>query len=121
MGDTRTTKSNAVTAFGVHLLVPKGRQVLLHQQVERFDGLVLWRVRGALARLDALDHVIWVDVVEKCHRLAATGAASIKRRRHNTMQRGNPSIVGPASHEVTQIDDVSVRQVRHIEPILALR
>lgn len=72
---------------GLTSLVPKGCQVLLHQQVKRLDGFVLRGVGGALARFDTLDHVIRVDVVKERHGLSTARAASVKWRRHNSVQR----------------------------------
>lgn len=91
--------------------------MLLHQVVHGVDWRVLGRVALTLASLNAVHHVVSVDVVEESHGNTSIGAACIEWRHDNSVWSANPLVVGPPAHQVAQIDDKAVWNLLHRHPL----
>jgi hypothetical protein len=88
-----------------------GRQVFLHEEVSGYDGFVL----GLLISVQHLHSCVLVQIVEECDGLPAPPPTTC-RGVDNLVQRGLPSVIGPAAHEVAQVDDEGTLHVGHVYP-----
>src|ERR1700733_6971397 len=71
------------------------------------------RILGGFARSDAggnaADLRVPIRLMEKCDGLAARGGALVSRRIYHAMQSGYPVVVGPARHQIADVDDERIR------------
>ena len=73
------------------------------------DWGVFWFFAWGEASGDAGDFGVPIWLVEEGYGLAARGAGGIGRGIHDAMEGGDPAVVGPAGHEVADIDDEALR------------
>src|SRR5579872_6438856 len=89
---------------------------LAHQVRTREYGIVFRLLSWRQARIEARNLGRPIRLMKESQRLAPRHAALLPRRIDDAVQRRNPTIVGPALHQIAEVDDESAGDRRHGNP-----